>query len=212
MGDDKEAWKAYWKTQNQPWRKEPEISPQRQKELQQRRTIAPDIDKGIYPFKGMKLSRADVEWLLATHDDGQGPVYWTNNVHGLKQEGLDFRGADLCQADLQDLPLACIRGGLTWVEVRENRKMAEKDAAVLMEGTHFERAHLEGADLRAAQLKGANFQEAHLEGADLSWSQLKSANLRGTHLERAVLYGAYLEGADLNGANLAEIEAQQEAR
>src|SRR5690348_16635162 len=65
--DDREAWKAYWKEQGQSWRREPEIDEDRQKFLDERRRIVPDIQKGIYPFKGSKLDRADVEWLLATH-------------------------------------------------------------------------------------------------------------------------------------------------
>ena len=31
--DDKEAWKAYWKKQGQPWRTEPEIDQERQEFL-----------------------------------------------------------------------------------------------------------------------------------------------------------------------------------
>ncbi len=76
--DDKEAWKAYWKTRGQEWRIEPEIDPERQKYLAERCTIEPDIIQGIYPFKDIKLSRADVEWLLATHEDGRGPVDWSD--------------------------------------------------------------------------------------------------------------------------------------
>src|SRR2546423_415395 len=68
---DAEAWKAYWQAQGQPWRTMPEIDAKRQEELTQRRTIAPDIKKGIYPYKGMTLTRADIEWLLATHENGQ---------------------------------------------------------------------------------------------------------------------------------------------
>src|SRR3954453_18086216 len=71
--DDHEAWKIYWKASGQPWRTEPENSIKRQQELAQHRAIMPDIQGGIYPFKGMKLSRADVEWLLAVLDD-RGPV------------------------------------------------------------------------------------------------------------------------------------------
>jgi hypothetical protein len=41
-----------------------EIDPKRQAKLAQCQAITPDIEQGIYPFKGMKLSRADVEWLL----------------------------------------------------------------------------------------------------------------------------------------------------
>src|SRR5947207_982956 len=72
--DDKEAWRAYWAKQGQPWRTEPEIDAERQKYLDERRTVPPDINKGIYPFKDIKLNRADVEWLLATHESGRGPV------------------------------------------------------------------------------------------------------------------------------------------
>ncbi len=59
--DDKEAWKAHWKAQGQPWRTEPEIDIERQKYLTERRTITPNLEQGIYPFKGIKPSRADVE-------------------------------------------------------------------------------------------------------------------------------------------------------
>src|SRR5437660_140687 len=94
--DDPNAWKAYWKTQGQPWRTEPEIDGDRQKYLTERRAIVPDIEQGIYPFRDIKLSRTDVEWLLATHENGRGPVDW-NDRHQRDREGLDMRGADLRQ-------------------------------------------------------------------------------------------------------------------
>ena len=61
----------------EPWRTEPEIGPARQEQLTRCLAMVPDIKKAIYPFKGMKLSRADVEWLLATHENGRGPVDWS---------------------------------------------------------------------------------------------------------------------------------------
>lgn len=76
--DDEEGWKAYWQAKGQEWRTEPEIDPQRQRYLNEGRSITPDIEQGIYPFKDIKLSRADVEWLLATHENGHGPVVWDN--------------------------------------------------------------------------------------------------------------------------------------
>src|SRR2546422_2522680 len=88
------AWRAYWQAQNQPWRTETEIGKLRQEELATCRATLPDVDKNIYPFKGKKLTRADVEWMLATHDDGCGPVHWTN-ADQWKLKGLDLRGADL---------------------------------------------------------------------------------------------------------------------
>ena len=42
---DPDGWPAYWNTQGQPWRTEPEIDTKRQKELAQRRTI--QLEKGI---------------------------------------------------------------------------------------------------------------------------------------------------------------------
>ena len=57
-----EEWHAYWQAKGLPWvRTEPEIDASRQEELSKHRAIIPDIAQGIYPFKGMKLSRADVE-------------------------------------------------------------------------------------------------------------------------------------------------------
>ena len=112
--NDKEAWKAYWKIQGQPWRIEPEIDAERQQYLTERRHIKPDIAQGIYPFKDIKLSRADVEWLLATHENGRGPVDW-NDESQREREGLDLRGADLRSLDLSGLPLArTIAGGFYW--------------------------------------------------------------------------------------------------
>ena len=37
--EDTEAWKTYWKAQGEPWRTEPEIEPERQKYLAERRSI-----------------------------------------------------------------------------------------------------------------------------------------------------------------------------
>ena len=68
--DDRQVWTAYWTAQGMAWRSEPEIDEERKGILARRLTIQPDIQKGIYPFKGEKLDRKDVEWLLATHNSG----------------------------------------------------------------------------------------------------------------------------------------------
>src|SRR5690242_9114334 len=82
-----EEWRQHWQSQGQPWRTEPEIDEQRQEELAQRRSIVPNIEQGIYPFRGVKLTRADVEWLLATHENGRGPVDWSDESQR-KRKGL----------------------------------------------------------------------------------------------------------------------------
>src|SRR5437763_8692572 len=104
--NDPEAWKAYWEKQGKHWRTEPEIDLERQKYLDERRnTIKSNIAKGIYPFKGIKLNRADIEWLLATHENRRGPVDW-NDTEQRWRKGIDLRGTDLCHIDLSYLPLA----------------------------------------------------------------------------------------------------------
>ncbi len=103
--DNKEAWKAYWKTQEQPWRTEPEIDAERQAFLAERRSIVPVIEQGIYPFKDIKLSRADVEWLLATHENGRGPVDWSDESQR-ERKGLDVRAVDLCKGEFTELAIS----------------------------------------------------------------------------------------------------------
>src|SRR5438045_6849072 len=105
-------WKTFWEKQGQPWRTEPEIDAERQKYLAKRRVITPDVEKGVYPFKDIepKLSRADIEWLLATHENGRGPIDWSDE-NQRKRKGLDLRGADLREVDLSNLPLARVNCG-----------------------------------------------------------------------------------------------------
>ena len=72
--NDTEGWKTYWEQQGQPWRTEPEINPERQHYLTERRNITPNIEQGIYPFQDVQLTHADIEWLLATYEEGCGPI------------------------------------------------------------------------------------------------------------------------------------------
>lgn len=77
---DHDGWCVHWSVQGQSWRTEPEIDQKRQAELAKYRAIVPNFERGIFPFKNVKLNRADVEWLLATHENGQGPVNWNVRV------------------------------------------------------------------------------------------------------------------------------------
>lgn len=185
-----------------------------------RRTISPDIEHGIYPFKGVKLNRADVEWLLATHENGRGPVDWSDESQRGRQ-GLDVRGADLRQVDLSRLPLARLRGGLskdiwyTFINERamhtipeeQREKIAFFIAQANLVGTHLEEVnlagtHLEGAHLCDIHLEGAYLCNAHLEGSELAWTHMKEADLTWAHLEDVDLTGAHLEDVDLDNAIL----------
>jgi uncharacterized protein YjbI with pentapeptide repeats len=183
--DDRDEWQTYWKAHGMPWRTEPEIAARQQQYLAERRVMKPDVEQGLYPFSSIRLTRADVEWLLATHESAgtMGPVdlavarQWGRN-------GPDLRGADLRGADLSSLPLARMLGGVRrseWLVVTT----AQREAA----GTHLEEANLREAHLEGAQLRGAYLQRAYLREARLEGSELVLA-----HLEGASFYRAHLEG------------------
>ena len=186
--DDRHAWKAYWKEQNQTWRTEPEIDIERQKVLTNRRNITPGSEQNPYPFKDIKLTRADVEWLLATHENGRGPVDW-NDRNQRKRNGLDLRGAILNGVNLNGLPLSRLLSGTK--ATFEQRMIA----AIHLERASLREAHLEGAKLTRAYLEGAFLPEAHLEQADLEQAHLEEVNLREAHLEGADLRKVFFDSA-----------------
>ena len=200
---DPDAWKTYWEARGQSWRTEPEISVERQAELAKSYTIVPNIQRGIYPFKGMKLSRADIEWLLATHENGCGPIDWSD-TNQQERRGLDVRGADLRGAQLQNLPLACLHAGLTFEEYGQATEEQRDIAGVLMEEADLSGAQLQGAFLIRAQLQKAKLSKAQLQKAFLIEAQLQEANFRDAQLQRANLVGAQLQRANLRNANLQE--------
>lgn len=182
------AREAFWAAQGQPWRTEPEIDEERQRFLVERRAITAVPREGIFGFTGVRLSRADVEWLLATLDDQsgfRGPVDWSDERQR-GRPGLDVRGADLSGVDLHGLPLANLVAegakSFNWVP---RPGSGETDPGVV----HFD---------------DANLAEAHLEGALLGRSCLKGANLRGAALTQTSFLGASLEGACLDDAHGAD--------
>ena len=176
----KGAWVAYWRESGLPWRTEPEIDVERQAYLRQRLAIQPDLEEGIYPFRDVKLDRADVEWLLAHHENGRGPVDWRDPSQR-DRLGIDLRGANLRGANLHGLPLSHMLGGLTWRE-RDRTPERREMAAV----------HFEGAVLGGAHLERAELYMAYLERADLYMAHLANASLRKAHFEGASLRKAYL--------------------
>ncbi len=198
--DDPMVWKAYWKAQGWSWRTEPEIDAERQKYLDERRAVVPDIEKGIYPFGGVKLSRADVEWLLATHENGRGPVDW-HDPNQRNRKGLDLRGADLRLTRLHYLPLACMQGGFEDL-TQEIRKVDFDRDMSLGDEIRIAAVHLEGANLFGSQLEEANLYEAHLEGTELGYTKLLEAKLTGAYMQKASLVEADLRNANLFGAHL----------
>src|SRR5437868_2347345 len=203
--DDHIAWRTYWQTLGYPWRTEPEIGLERQQYLANRRAIKPDIKQGIYPFKHIQLSRADIEWLLVTHENGHGPMDGSDEQQR-ESPGLDLRGANLREVNLHHLPLAYMRGGLSKEEIRSATLEECRMAAVHLETATFYETHLEGAILNYAHLEEAKLARVYLEGASLSSIHLEAAillniQLEGVELGRVNLEMAVLSGVHLEGAN-----------
>src|SRR6266566_4654471 len=182
-----DVWNVFYpEVNNQSWRTEPEIDEKRKAELDHRRcTIIGDFISGNYPLKDMKLNRADVEWLLATHENGVGPVKWSEESQR-KREGLDLRGAHLQGENLSRLPLARLRASLT----KEEQDLATEDQCSQA------RIHLEKAILEKAELQGANLHHAYLDEADFTGALLEEANLTDARLQKANLLEAQLQKAD----------------
>jgi uncharacterized protein YjbI with pentapeptide repeats len=206
---DPGVWETHWLSLGQPWRTDPEIDGERKAYLANRREITPEIGTGTFPYKEERLSRADVEWLLAEHDHGLGPVDW-RDVAQQKRVGLDLRGADLHHVNLSGLPLAGMLGGLSSAAHERDRTTIEQSemAAVHLEGVDLGATHFEGAILEVAHLErtwsvdahfeGASLISAHLERADLSRAHLEGADMRRSHMDGAWLAGSYLGGTVLD--------------
>lgn len=201
--DDRDGWRAYWRSTGAQWRIEPEIAAERQATLAERRALMPNVALGVYPFGGVTLTRADLEWLLAAHEEGRGPIEW-EDADQQARAGLDLRGADLRRVSLRGLPLARCRMGLAG-------GTEEQIAAAVahLEGADLRGAHLEGADLRHARFEGANLQNAWLREADLSGARLDNVTGQGAHLDGADLHRASLAGANLREAALAGADLRE---
>ncbi|HET8906859.1 MAG TPA: pentapeptide repeat-containing protein [Ktedonobacterales bacterium] len=216
------AWNAYWtEVHNQPWRTEPEIGGKRQRHLGERRAIVPDIEKGLYPFDGMRLDRADVEWLLATHSSGgmRGPVDWDDAAQH-KRIGLDLRGADLSRGNFRSLPLSRLRGGLAGDELRGATLEQMQHASLRLTGADLRFAHLEGSILTFGHLEGVDIEAAHLEMADMYRAHFEATHPAdigravfdsGSILNHVVFaneagVGPQLADVQWNGAILAAVE------
>lgn len=209
------AWRAHWRERGAPWRTEPEIPPERQAYLTARRATTADPAAGAYPLSAVtpNLTRADVEWLLATHENGRGPIDWSDETQR-GRPGLDLRGAILDGLDLRGLPLARARACLTFDEARDlpDVQKAHEAAAI----------HLEAADLTGASLEEAEFTYGHCDGATFDGAQItdfrasnahlnrcgfRRARMTGAYLHLTELAGAHFEGADLDDAELGIAQA-----
>lgn len=189
---DRMSWQAHWAARGQPWRIQPEITPERRRFLAERRAVTANIIQSVYPFRDIALTRADVEWLIATQPRNDTDA----------DPGLDLRGADLRRVDLSHLPLRRLCGSLTREEGFSVTEEHREAAAIHLERASLRGAELEGAILWGGALAHAHLDGAHMEGAELSEARLEGASLRQTSLHGAALIGAHLDRADLTDARL----------
>jgi uncharacterized protein YjbI with pentapeptide repeats len=157
------------------------------------------------PFKGVKLTGADVFFLVAQILAPEYPASaarlllaaregllaerdprLTLHLSGLRLEGADLAGAVLAGALLNGIQL-------------QHAVLQGAD----LSGASCALAHLDGADLRGATLDNADLHGAVLTGATLTAAHAEGAVFCGARLERARLAGAYLAGADLRETHLA---------
>lgn len=222
--EDSKGWKTYWTALGMPWRSEREIHRERQQFLGERRKVLLDVEKGVFPFRdingSIQLDRADVEWLLATHESGgmTGPVDWSNEHHR-EREGLRLYGADLSGVDLSGLPLACLQGGISPftddaadLDSHVLEFVNLSSSPVLSEAFDLAAIHLSQANLSGSHLENAVFSRAHIEqtnfqGAVLNHSSFFEANgarakFDATYLKNVIAIGAHFEGASFTESHL----------
>lgn len=253
-----QSWPKYWKAQGMPWRTEPEISEERQEYLWLARgapslTIPDHIDKQreaflvreleeqdngntrghrlFFPFEGVKLDRADVEWLLAKHKNSNdgivGPVDPDDEGQATR-DGLNVGCADLSGSDLSGLPLAGIHGhrrtdfkAQVIVEIDRRgrirrgriRRKRGKDRVEPRAWTivDHQKAQIVATldDLRRVRLSRACLIGSDLRGAQLSGADLVGANLAFSNLQEADVSSAHFEAADLRGAILSGADLRE---
>ena len=94
-----------------------------------------------------------------------------------------------------------------WLKNEEGGEKADLQGANLRDANLWD-ADLQGANLRDANLRDANLRDANLWGADLRGANLRDADLRGADLRDANLWDADLQGANLRDANLRDANLQ----
>src|SRR5262245_31921003 len=151
MHIDEEAFWAqqirYWRSPDQRWRTRARIDPVRERVLAHCLTITPDVKKGIYPFKEVRLSRPDVEWLVTS----SGVMNLLSEDTTQRNSYLDLRAADLRGMVLEFLPLPGLLGGLG-ISAWNSSSVADREMAA---------AHMEQVVLNNTYLAGAHLCGAH---------------------------------------------------
>ena len=127
-----------------------------------------------------------------------------NNCNHLERDFTVYLGHILSELKKLDEPAKIKNKDGEVIFTGANPRDTIKDAAeqAVKAGVSLQRANLQGAYLRDANLKGADLRGAVLEDADLSWAILQKANLEDADLTRAKLHRTRLGKANLAGVKL----------
>jgi uncharacterized protein YjbI with pentapeptide repeats len=215
--EDRAGWKTCWAAQGMAWRTEPEIDEARQMFLAERRAATPNYQRATYPFAGINLARADIEWLLAHHEDEgvRGPVVDTVTV----AEPAD--PPNLSGIDLQELAVGLLLSCPSGQWEGEPGLSGPQEPDMLLDSDMDEQPPARwGLDLRGADLRGADLSNLPLERlwgglygdwwreASIKQREAAAVLLEGADLRRASFAGAFLRNANLSGVQLQSASLQ----
>ncbi|XP_065557087.1 BTB/POZ domain-containing protein KCTD9-like isoform X2 [Artemia franciscana] len=137
-------------------------------------------------FKYAKMRRcnlfqANLSYCCFDRADLTGALLDSANLAGVKMQRCILEGASLKRANFVD-PLSSkpLRAHLEGVNLR---------------GANLEEANLDGANLRVSILKDANLQNCYLRGTDFAGANLERCDFSGSDLKNANLRGAYMADA-----------------
>ncbi len=156
---------------------------------------------------GVLHSRAELDAILQEHRkwlDSSGSEGTMANLSMASLSGANLSRANLSGANLGGANLT--KADLSLANLsKADLSLANLDAN--FDGENLTGVvHLEGADLREADLTNAKLGGADLTNADLTSAKLNGAELEDSDLRRANLEAADLSGADLSGAELREAD------
>jgi len=159
--------------------------------------VQPDLTEA--DLHGAKLCRLLFSEAIRSGESFEGTLEDTENVTSVYLEQVDFRKANLSEANFEGADC----------------NLADFCEAALSDANFHEadlyRANLSKSDLRRAclnhaRIQRARFIQANLQDTDLEYSDAREADFEKAKLEGAKLGGVDLYRANFNGANLQEAD------
>lgn len=180
-----------WAREGQAWRTEPEIPRERQKDLLRSLETVPDAIQGKYPFSSERLTRADLEWLLATPERTLSPTEYS--VEAPRTIAIHEPGSGMSLRGMFSPKEEEGEGHYSWLE--SGRQRSE---ALDIRGADISMQDLSGLPLRYIRAGMWEFVAGQSERWDSDMLMAASTNFEGCDLSNTDLYGSVLVGARFN--------------